>query len=180
MQFRALIINPDNWAIGEHANRDVMIWAIRDRPWYQIRTYSIQEEFTLPVQLKNNSWNTVELNDNNICPKEVLTEATLFKHRIEFLSEMQYRLQIAVESLGLVDVNTTIVCLYEFLISKGIAQGNHKIDAAIQFENKMRLLQDLSNIREKIITSLLEAQTPKEFQVTRILMERLFFTNILL
>jgi hypothetical protein len=180
MQFRALIVNPDNWVIGEHAIKDVMIWATRDRPWYHIRTYTIKEEFTLPVQLKTNSWTTVEINKDNTCPRDVQIEIALIGHRIKFLTELHYRLQIAVENLGLSDVNTTMVQMYEFLIAQGIVKGDIREDAEVQFENKMRLLQDLNNIREEVITSLLAAQTAEEFQATRTLMERLFFTNILL
>lgn len=180
MQFRALIVNPDNWVIGEHAIKDVMIWATRDRPWYHIRTYTIKEEFKLPVQLKTNSWTAVEINKDNTCPRDVQIEVTLIGHRIKFLTELHYRLQIAIENLGLADVNTTMVQMYEFLIAQGIVKGDVKEDAEVQFENKMRLLQDLNNIREEVITSLLAAKTAEEFQATRTLMERLFFTNILL
>ena len=180
MQFRALIVNPDNWVIGEHAIKDVMIWATRDRPWYHIRTYTIKEEFKLPIQLKTNSWTAVEINKDSTCPRDVQIEVTLIGHRIKFLTELHYRLQIAIENLGLADVNTTMVQMYEFLIAQGIVKGDIKEDAEVQFENKMRLLQDLNNIREEIITSLLAAKTAEEFQATRTLMERLFFTNILL
>ena len=180
MQFRALIVDSNNWVIGEHAIKDVMLWATKDRPWYHIRTYSINESFVLPVQLKTNSWTNVEINRESTCPRDVLVEITLLGHRIKFLNELHYRLQIATENLGLADVNTTMVQLYEFLISKGIVSGETTDDASVQFENKMRLLQDLDNIREEVITSLLAAKTPAEFQETRTLMERLFFTNILL
>ena len=180
MQFRTLIVNPDNWIIGEHANKDVMIWAIQDRPWYNLRTYTIKEEFSLPAQLKTNSWTQVEINRENTCPQDVLREIKLMEARLKFLAELYYRLQIAQENLGLSNTNFTLVQLHEYLVAQGLVKGESNPDASVQYENKLRLLQDLYNIKNQVVESLLKAQSPDDFVTTRTLMERLFFTNILL
>lgn len=180
MQFRTLIVNPDNWIIGEHTNKDAMLWAIQDRPWYNLRTYVIKEEFSLPAQLKTNSWTQVEVNRENTCPQDVLREIKLMEARIKFLVELHYRLQIAQDNLGLSNTNFTLVQLHEYLVTQGLVKGEANPDASVQYENKLRLLQDLYNIKNQVVESLLKAQTADDFSTTRTLMERLFFTNILL
>jgi hypothetical protein len=180
LQFRTLIVNPDNWIIGEHTNKDAMIWAMSDRPWYNLRTYTIKDEFSLPAQLKTNSWTQVEINRENTCPQDVLREIKLMEARIKFCAELYYRLQIAQENLGLSMTNFTLVQLHEYLVALGIVQGEASPDAMVQYENKLRLLQDLNNIKNQVVASLMQAATIEDFAQTRALMERLFFTNILL
>ena len=99
MAWRTVIINPDNWAIGEGAIKDVMLWAIQDRPWHVVKTYNIEQKFDLPTQLKTNSWTNVEANGAVTPPKDVQVEAILMAHRIRFLTELHFRLQAAVENL---------------------------------------------------------------------------------
>lgn len=180
MQFRTLIINPDNWIIGEHTNKEVMLWAIQDRPWYNLRTYTIKEDFALPAQLKTNSWTQVEINRDNTCPQDVQREIKLIEARMKFFGELYYRLQIAQENLGLSNTNFTLVQLHEYLVNQGLVKGDANPDASIHYENKLRLLQDLYNIKTQVVESLLKAATQEDFAQTRTLMERLFFTNILL
>jgi len=44
----------------------------------------------------------------------------------------------------------------------------------------MRLLQDLNNIKLKVIDAVIKAKNADDFQAAHALMTRLFFTNILL
>lgn len=180
MQFRTLIVNPDNWIIGEHTNKDVMIWATQDRPWYNLRTYVIKETFELPAQLKTNSWTQVEINIGNTCPQDVLREIKLIEARMKFFAELYYRLQIAQENLGLANTNFTLVQLHEYLVHHGLVKGESNPDASVQYENKLRLLQDLYNIKNQVVEATLQATDQEGFAAARTLMERLFFTNILL
>lgn len=179
MQYKTLITNPDNWIISENTNKDVMLWAMQDRPWYHLRSYAINEEFSLPAQLKSNTWLQVELNRNNTCPVEVQDEMKLIDARIKFFTELYYRLQIAQESLGLSNTNFNLVHLHEYLVANGIVKGEANPDAVIQYENKLRLLQDLHNIKLQVVDSLLKEKT-LDFSSTRNLMDRLFITNIML
>lgn len=181
MQYKTLIINPDNWAIGQHDIKDVMLWAIRDRPWYHIRTYAIEQDLTFPVQLKTKSWTSVDINDSSIPPGDVSRDAALIFHRMAIFKELYHRLAISQENLGLSNNTTLMVQLHEYLISQGLVRGEAKPDAAVQYENKMRLLQDLNNIQETVITEVLAARTiDEDFKQAKYTMERLFFTNILL
>jgi hypothetical protein len=66
------------------------------------------------------------------------------------------------------------------LISQGLVRGEAKADAVVHYENKMRLLQDLNNIQETVITEVLASTTIEDFKRAKTTMERLFFTNILL
>lgn len=180
MQFRTLIVNPDNWIIGEHANKDAMIWSMQDRPWYNLRTYVIKEEFSLPAQLKANSWTQVEINRENTCPADVQREIKLMEARLKFMSELYYRLQVAQENLGLGNTNFTLVQLHEYLVCQGLVKGEANPDASVQYENKLRLLQDLHNIKIQVVDAALQAKDADGFAAARTFMERLFFTNILL
>lgn len=180
MQWKTLIVNPDNWVLGENANKDIMIWAIQDRPWYNIRTYGIDTEFKIPSQLKTNSWTNVEINTTAVAPDSVRIEALLIQHRINFFTELSYRLRISAENLGISDANLNVIHLHEYLVSIGIIKGECASDAAIQYENKIRLLQDLNTIKTTVVDAVLNAKNAEEFKKAHNLMERLFFTNILL
>lgn len=180
MQWKTLIVDPNNWVLGENPNKDVMIWATQDRPWYHIRTYSIDGTLSVPSQLKTNSWTNVILNTDAIVPESVKTEAMLLNQRMIFFTELSYRLRISAENLGLSDHTTNLVHLHEYLVSLGVIKGEAVADAGIQYENKMRLLQDLNNIKTSVIDAVLSAKNASEFKQAHNLMERLFFTNILL
>lgn len=180
MQYKTLIVNPDNWALGQHDIKDVMLWAIRDRPWYHVRTFAIEQDLTFPVQLKTKSWTSVDINDASVPPADVTRDAAVLFHRMNFFKELYHRLSISQENLGLSNNTTLMVQLHEYLISQGLVRGEAKADAAVQYENKMRLLQDLNNIQETVITEVLAARTIEDFKQAKTTMERLFFTNILL
>jgi hypothetical protein len=180
MQFKTLIVNPDNWALAQHDIKDVMLWAIRDRPWYHVRTYAIDQELTFPVQLKTNSWTSVDVNTETSAPAEVIRDAGLIFHRMNFFKELYHRLAMSQGNLGLSNTTTLIVQLHEYLISQGLVRGEAKADAVVHYENKMRLLQDLNNIQETVITEVLASTTIEDFKRAKTTMERLFFTNILL
>jgi hypothetical protein len=157
-----------------------MLWAIRDRPWYHVRTYSIEQNLTFPVQLKTKSWTSVDINDASVPPADVTRDAALIYHRMNFFKELYHRLSISQENLGLSNNTTLLVQLHEYLISQGIVRGEVREDAALHYENKMRLLQDLNTIQETVITEVLAARTIEDFKQAKTTMERLFFTNILL
>lgn len=180
MQYKTLIVNSDNWALGQHDIKDVMFWAIRDRPWYHVRTYVIEQDLVFPVQLKTKSWTSVEVNDRATEPADAARDAALIFHRMNFFKELYHRLSISQENLGLSNTTTLLVQLHEYLISQGIVRGEAREDAAVQYENKMRLLQDLNTIQETVITEVLASKTLEDFKRARTTMERLFFTNILL
>lgn len=180
MQYRTLIVNPDNWALAQHDIKDVMLWAIRDRPWYHIRTFVIEQDLTFPVQLKTKSWTSVEVNDKTTAPEDVAADAALIFRRMSFFKELYHRLSMSQENLGLSNTTTLLVQLHEYLISQGIVRGEARMDAAVHYENKMRLLQDLNTIQETVITEALTAKTVEDFTQAKTTMERLFFTNILL
>jgi len=180
MQWRTLIVNSDNWVIGEHENKDILIWSIKDRPWYNIRTYGLEERVELPFQLKTNSWTNVEINNGAAAPQTVIVEKAIISARINFFSELNYRLTIATETLGLSNANDNLLALHEYLIAHGVIKGQADDDSAIHYENKMRLIQDLNNIKKTVIDAVMAAKTIEDFKSARTTMERLFFTNILL
>jgi hypothetical protein len=180
MQFKTLIVNSENWALGEHEIKDVMLWAIRDRPWYHVRTFHITEELTYPVQLKTNSWTNVSVNNQSVPPGDAARDSALIFHRMNFFKELYHRLEISQENLGLSNTTTLMVQLHEYLVNQGIVRGEASVDAGVQYENKMRLLQDLNRIQETVIAEVLAAKTLEDFKKARATMDRLFFTNILL
>lgn len=180
MQWRTLIVNSDNWVVGESEIKDVLIWSIQDRPWYNIRTYGLQEQATLPFQLKTNSWTNVEINKDATPPQKVSVERAIIGARINFFTELHYRLQIATETLGLGNANNNLLSLHEYLVEKGVIEGQSDVDSAVHYENKIRLLQDLDNIKRTTISAVMSAKSIEEFKEAKTTMERLFFTNILL
>jgi hypothetical protein len=180
MQWRTLIVNSDNWVIGEHENKDILIWSIKDRPWYNLRTYGLEQVVSLPFQLKTNSWTSVEVNSDATVPQSVSIEKMIIGARINFFAELYHRLNIATETLGLANANDNMLALHEYLVATGIIRGQADQDSAIQYENKIRLLQDLNNIKKTVIDTVMVAKSVEDFKMARTTMERLFFTNILL
>jgi hypothetical protein len=180
MQWRTLIVNSDNWVIGEHENKEILIWSIKDRPWYNLRTYGLEKMVPLPFQLKTNSWTSVEVNNESIVPQQVAIEKMIISARINFFAELHYRLNIATETLGISNANDNMLSLHEYLVATGVIKGQCDPDSAIQYENKIRLLQDLNNIKKVVIDAVIKAKSVKDFESARTTMERLFFTNILL
>lgn len=180
MQWRTVILDSNNWVIGEHSIKEIMLWAIQDRPWYNIRTFTLDSSGTAPMQLKTNSWTNVSVNSEAVPSTQVVTEAAIIAHRLKFFSELYYRLQASMENLGIGNSNTTIIDLHEYLISQGVIKGTAPEDAGVKYENKMRLLQDLNNIKLKVIDAVIKAKNAEDFKSAHELMTRLFFTNILL
>jgi hypothetical protein len=84
------------------------------------------------------------------------------------------------ENLGISNSNFTIIELHEYLVSQGVIKGTAPVDAGIQYENKMQLMQNLNNIKTQVISAILNAKNAEDFAAARELMLRLFFTNILL
>jgi hypothetical protein len=180
MQWRTVILDSNNWVIGEHSIREIMLWAIQDRPWYNLRTFTLDAPASYPIQLKTNSWTNVSVNTEATPSQQVITESTIIGHRIKFFSELYYRLEASMENLGINNSNFTIVDLHEYLVSQGVIKGTADVDASIHYENKILLLQNLKNIKTQVISATLNAKNAEDFASARELMTRLFFTNILL
>ena len=180
MQWRTVILNSNNWVIGEHSVKEVMYWAIQDRPWYTLRTFTIDTPISCPMQLKTNSWTNVTVNTDAVSSAEVTKESIIIGHRLKFFAELYYRLEASMENLGIKNSNFTIIEMHEYLVSQGVIKGTAAVDAGIQYENKMQLLQNLNNIKIQVISAILSAKNADEFAGARELMLRLFFTNILL
>jgi len=180
MRWRTVILDPDNWALGEHPVKEIMLWSIQDRPWYNLRTYNIEKELRFPNQLKTHSWTSVEVSPVITIPDEVIKESHLMSSRMRFFTELHGRLQVSMENLGIANAQWNLLNLHEYLISLGLIKGKCPADAKIQYENKMRLLQDLNEIKETTIEMVLDAVTPDEFMAAKVYMERRFLTNILL
>ena len=180
MQWRTIIFNPENWAVGEHAIKDVMLWAISDMPWLHVRTFSNINFRTLPVQLKTKSWTSVEINETAFPTQEVLDLSFKIKKRIEILQELHYRLEISQENLGISNSNLNLLDFYRYLVSKKIIEGSAEKDSIINFENKIQVLQELDNIKNIVIGLVLNSLSEDDYRSAKTEMERLFFTNILL
>jgi hypothetical protein len=180
MQWRTVILDSNNWIIGEHSIKEVMHWAIQDRPWYTLRTFTIDTPIVCPMQLKTNSWTSVDINANATPSAEVVKESIIIGHRLKFFAELYYRLEASMENLGIGNANFTIIDLHEYLVSQGVIKGTAPVDAGVQYENKMQLLQNLNNIKTQVINAILNAKNAEDFAAARELMLRLFFTNILL
>ena len=180
MQWQTVILDSNNWIIGHHPIKEVMLWAMQDRPWYTLRTFTIDTTISCPTQLKTNSWTSVDINSLAIAPAEVKIESVIIGHRLKFFAELYYRLEASMENLGISNSNFTIIEMHEYLVSQGIIKGTAAVDAGIQYENKMQLLQNLNNIKTQVISAILNAKNAEDFASARELMLRLFFTNILL
>lgn len=179
MNLQTLIITPDNWVLATNNNKDVLLWAIKDRSWLNLRTYNIEETIKPPCQIKSTSWLTVELTEN-IPDVTIRLEALLLNTRIAVFTDLALRIALNIENQGLSDVNASILDFFNYLGSKGLVESEFKDDSRINFENKVRLLQDIYNIRDAVISTTLKARNKEDFVKARLEMERLFFTNILL
>lgn len=185
MQWHTVILNSDNWIIGSHPIKDVMLWAIRDRPWYNIRTFEHSEKLDIshPIQLKSNSWTSLEVNDTVCTDANVQEEFTLLAGRMSVLVELYYRIRACKENTGIGDTDETLIMMHNYLASRGIIDElspNSPTDASITYENRILLLNQLEQIKQIIIPSTLAAKSRTDFSTTRADMTRLFFTNILL
>jgi hypothetical protein len=90
MKLQTIIITPDNWVLGTSEIKDVLIWAMKDRPWLNLRTYNIENHLTFPCQIKSNSWLNVEVNDNLPTPA-VRIEALMINARIAVFTDLHTR-----------------------------------------------------------------------------------------
>lgn len=180
MQWRTLIVNSDNWVIGEHENKDILIWSIKDKPWYNIRTYGLTDVASVPFQLKTHGWTQYEVNKNSIPSQQVINDKNIIIARINFFNELHYRLRMSSETLGISDANSNLLLLHEYLVSKNIIIGESHSDSSIHYENKIRLIKDLDNIKNTVIDLVIKSKSIEDFKSARTTMERLFFTNILL
>ena len=179
MNLKTIIVTPDNWVLGTSDIKDVLIWSMRDKPWLNLRTYNIDNSLRIPYQIKSNSWVNVETT-NNPAPSEVRLEAMLMSARIAMFTDLHIRLSLNIENQGLADTNSTRLDFFNYLGAKGLVDSEFSPDSKIHFENKIRLLQDLYNIRDAAIKIILSAKNKEDFAAAKTEIERLFFTNILL
>lgn len=179
MNLQTVILTPDNWILATNDIKDVLIWSIKDRPWLNIRTYNIETKITIPCQLKTNSWINVDLTDNP-APDAVKLEALLINARIALFTDLHTRLRLNIENQGLSDINSSLLDFFNYLGAKGLVESEFNDESKINFENKIRILQDLYNIRDAAIKIILSAKNKESFAAARAEIERLFFTNILL
>jgi len=180
MQWRTIILDPDNWALGENTSKDVMLWAIKDMPWLHVRTFGNLYITKFPTQIKTNSWTSVEINEDAKAPKEIFDLSVKIRKRIALLHELNYRLIVAQENLGISNANFNILDFYKFLAAKNVIEGKFSSDSVINFENKIQILTHLENIKQEIVEKVLTIDNDDGFQKLKTEMERLFFTNILL
>jgi hypothetical protein len=180
MQWRTLIVNPENWVLGESPVKDAMLWAISDMPWLHIRTHGGITATQFPFQLKTESWTSVTVNKDAVPFQETVDLTNKIKKRIALLQELYYRLEIAHQNLGLGNANYTIVDFYHYLVSKGLVEGEAPDDSQIVFENKIQTMKHLDQIKRATVTECLACTTDEDYAQAKKNMERLFFTNILL
>lgn len=180
MQWRTIIFDPENWALGENANKNVMLWAIKDMPWLHVRTFGNLNITKFPTQFKANSWTDVEVNEESKPSKEVIDLSIKIRKRMGVLQDLNYRLDIAQQNLGISDSNFNILDFYKYLAAKKLIDGDGDVDSIINFENKMQILSHLDVIKQTVINQVLAVTDDDGFQEAKVQMERLFFTNILL
>lgn len=181
MQWKTVILDSDNWALGSSDIKSVLHWAIKDKPWLVVRTFGFNGQLPVaPIQLKSLNWKDAETNTGAAPDKAKQLSALLLSARIKVFTELHYRLRASKENLGIEDTDETLVQFHQYLSSFGIIPGEHTPDSRIQYENRIKLLGDLEKIKAKIIDQGLAAKSKEEFDAVRTEMERMFFTNILL
>ena len=174
MQWRTLIINPENWALGESSVKDVMLWAISDMPWLHIRTHGGLTETKFPFQLKTESWTSVSINTEAWIDQDVADLASSIKKRITLLQELYYRLEIAYQNQGISNANFNLVDFYNYLVDQKVLAGTSPKDSGIVFENKIQVMKHLDDIKRSTITECLSCSTDEQFATAKKNMERLF------
>lgn len=181
MQWKTVILDSDNWALGASDIKAVLHWAIKDKPWLVVRTFGFNSSApSTPVQLKSLNWKDAEINSGAEPDRSKQLLGLLMSARIKVFTELHYRLRASRENLGIDDTDESIVQLHQYLASFGIIPGEHTPDSRIEYENRIKLLGDLEKIKTKIIDQALAAKSKEEFDAVRTEMERMFFTNILL
>jgi hypothetical protein len=180
MQWRTIIFDPENWALGENASKDVMLWAIKDMPWLHVRTFGNLNITRFPTQFKSNSWTSVEINEQSKPSNDINELSVKIRKRMAVLQDLNYRLDVAQQNLGISNSNFNILDFYKFLTAKNIIEGTYSSDSIINFENKIQILSHLDLIKQTVIDQVLAVDTDEGFQEVKTQMERLFFTNILL
>ena len=180
MQWRTIIFDPENWALGENASKDVMLWAIKDMPWLHVRTFGNLNITKFPTQFKANSWTSVDVNEQSTPGKDTVDLSVKIRKRMGILQDLNYRLDVAQQNLGISNSNFNLLDFYKFLTAKNIIEGAHSSDSIINFENKIQILSHLDSIKQTVIDQVLAVDTDEGYQEVKTQMERLFFTNILL
>lgn len=180
MQYKTVILTSDNWAVGTSDNVDILLWSIKDKPWLNLRTFQLDDDTNLPYQLKSNSWTNVEIVKKSQVPDDVQILHKLISTRIALFKELTFRLQNHKQLMGVSDVSTMLVGMFEYLAQKKIVQGSHRDDSDLQWENSIKLLQDLERIKISSIEKILQVRDKLTYDEAKNHMDRMFFTNILL
>jgi hypothetical protein len=180
MHYATIILTSDNWAVGSHDNKDILLWAISDKPWLNLRTLQFAEKPTFPCQIKTNSWTNVEVNTSSTPNQDISILTKTMDTRIKLLAELVYRLRSHYEIMGVSDPSSLILKMHEYLVDAGVIHGTAAPDAKIKYLNSIRLMQDLEAIKTSTIEKILAVRDTETFQAARHHMDRMFFTNILL
>lgn len=162
-----------NTAVAVFDDKQVLQWAIQDRPWYVIKTYSFQEQLpTAPFVLKSNSWKDVALSETLPDPFYKL-ESLLITARVRLFVELKQRYDSSLENQGIHSPYQIVCRLYNTMLKTTNAD-------AILLANDISTIQELEALKQQVINCTLQAKTQQDFVNARALMERLFFVNILL
>ena len=181
MQYKTVILDSNNWALGTSDIKHVLHWSTRDRPWYNIRTFAFKTVLPIvPCCLKSLNWREAEMNADAKIDRSIHLESLLMGARIKLFTELYMKLEASKENLGINDHAENMLLLHEYLVSHNVIQGTFQPDAKLTYENRIKLISDLHTIREKIVTMGLSALSKEQFDEVRLEMDRLFFTNILL
>lgn len=181
MHYKTVIIDSDNWALASSEHKAVLHWAIKDQPWLNVRTFSLDTDIErYPVQLKTVSWRDAQINTDARPDNKIAINSLLLSARVRLFNELVMRMQIARENLGISDQHETLIMFHEYLAAQGVVPGDSRTDSVITFQNRLKSLSDLENVKQKVVELGLQAKSREAFDACRQEMERLFFTNILL
>lgn len=181
MQYRTVIIDSDNWALATSEYKAVLHWAIKDRPWLNVRTFGFEvppERY--PVQLSSLNWREAHVNTQAAPDNKLALGSLLLTARVKLFTELSMRIEIARENLGFADPHETLVLFHDYLAAQHKVEGDFEPDSVITFQNRLKTLRSLEQVKARIIDVGLAARSKEAFDAARQEMERLFFTNILL
>jgi hypothetical protein len=181
MQWTSVILNNDNWALASSEHKDVLLWAIKDKPWLVVRSFGFETAVNkYPCLLKSKNWREADIVSDAESNKLIMMSSVLLGARVKLLTELKLKINAHKENLGINDSDETIIQFYKYLASISIINDSRFKDCQIDFENKIKLLIDLENIKLHIINLCLLADSKEKFADVRTEMDRLLFTNILL
>lgn len=181
MQWKTVIVNDTNWALATSEIKSVLHWTIQDKPWLYVKTIQLPvESISFPCQLKSLNWTQSEVNES-VKPSElIIGSSLLMRGRVGIFTELYYRLEATKKNQLIDNPDSTILMLYKYLINKEILPGQSDPCDGIDFENRIKFISDLENIKKQMFDLVLAAKSKKDFEEASTMMDRLFFKNILL